>query len=167
MGQARKVQKTEQTPSQIILQLARGLGIPRTENESVRALTLQFPECSRAHILPAYLARKSFESADYDVGSTKASDCSAAVVSPRVSDVAAVDDSRVSVNQLIGARIRLACRLADISEYRLALQLDKRPQQVSDWVRGEHRPSDGHLARIAEIVGQPVWWFYQPFEDEP
>lgn len=80
--------------------------------------------------------------------------------------MAAVDDSKARQKRLIGRNIRLACQLAGISEYRLALLLNKRPQQMSDWVRGIHGPGVGNLTEIAEKVGRPVWWFYAPHDED-
>lgn len=71
------------------------------------------------------------------------------------------------IKQLIGANIRLARKLAGKTQLQLASTLEVDPIQVSRWERGLHRPSDGRVVALAQVLGQEPVWFYVDHSGEP
>lgn len=61
----------------------------------------------------------------------------------------------------IGRNVREARRAAGMTQYDLAVALRRGDAMtVSRWERGTHRPSDQNLVVLAEVLRQPVAWFY-------
>ena len=61
----------------------------------------------------------------------------------------------------IGSRIRLARRDAGLTQDQLAERVGYSRRSVPGWERNETHPRPGALARIADVTGRPVSWFYE------
>lgn len=61
---------------------------------------------------------------------------------------------------LIGHNIRLARKDADLSQLDLAHRIGVDRRHVSRWERGERRPTEASLERLADALRVPKLWFY-------
>jgi transcriptional regulator with XRE-family HTH domain len=86
-----------------------------------------------------------------------------------------VVSSREELTALIGANIRLARRLAGMSQNDVVqaqtgiLARGERAfvlKELSGWENARHRPSDHYLARIAVITEQPLSFFFESHDDD-
>ncbi len=79
-----------------------------------------------------------------------------------------VEDSDMSASKAttgltatFAANLRMARKASGLTQHALAVRLGRGDaMSVSRWERGEHKPSDESLVALAEILGQPVGWFY-------
>jgi transcriptional regulator with XRE-family HTH domain len=60
----------------------------------------------------------------------------------------------------VAARLRAARLAAGISQEKAAAHLDLTFQQLQKYETGSNRISAGKLARLAQIYGRPVAWFF-------
>jgi transcriptional regulator with XRE-family HTH domain len=65
------------------------------------------------------------------------------------------------LSRIVAANIR-AARLAEgLTQHALAVRLGRGDQMtVSRWERGEHRPSDESLVRLAAALDREFAWFF-------
>jgi len=75
-------------------------------------------------------------------------------------------DDLAELRRVIGSNIRLARRLAGMSQERLLAEVDHVfvRQQLSTWENGRQRPGDVNLIRIGRATGQTLGWFYEPHD---
>jgi transcriptional regulator with XRE-family HTH domain len=66
--------------------------------------------------------------------------------------------------KLIGNKIALARKKADISQAQLADQLFISPQAIGKWERGESMPDITTFNRLAEILGVDLNYFSEGFQ---
>ena len=71
-----------------------------------------------------------------------------------------VDAVTTSRARLTGPNIRLARKLAGMSQAHLATLLGKPRERVVEWENCIHEPQLPTLTRIAEILEQPLGFFY-------
>lgn len=64
------------------------------------------------------------------------------------------------IARLVGANIRAARKAADLKQRELAAALDISPQHLSDWERGDYKPSDTNLLRLASALEKEFAWFF-------
>ena len=71
-----------------------------------------------------------------------------------------IDSEPLPPTTTIGERIRwLVERRLGVSHVEFARRLGVKPPQLSRWInRGDYPPSEGYLARIAELGGVPSAW---------
>lgn len=67
----------------------------------------------------------------------------------------------------IGARVRLARQLKNMSQERLGEHLGVTFQQVQKYERGANRLAASRLLRVAQVTGQPLTFFYVNYDDAP
>lgn len=90
------------------------------------------------------------------------------------------DNPRNEITTLVGRNIKLARRLAGMSQHdveRAQLVIvehdgDGEPverlftdKDLGNWENGHRRPSDGYLQRIAAITRHPLSWFFESHDD--
>ena len=73
-------------------------------------------------------------------------------------------ESRLSINQLIGARIREKRIMLGLSQRELADQLGVTFQQIYKYERGVNGLSAGQIYEIAREWGTPVEYFFEDLE---
>lgn len=75
--------------------------------------------------------------------------------------------SQVSGNapSTLGQKIRAAREAKDLSQFQLALLIQRDPQQVSKWERDVNRPSDENLAALCVALGQDGSWMTEPLPE--
>ncbi len=67
-------------------------------------------------------------------------------------------------DRFVGQRLRLGRRELGLTQEALAALLGVTFQQVQKYEAGHSRMSAGRLLEIAQALGKPVGWFYEPFE---
>lgn len=71
------------------------------------------------------------------------------------------------LDQHIGERVRLGRQIAGITQEQLAERLGLTFQQVQKYERGANRISAARLLAVADMVGQPLSFFYETFDSAP
>jgi len=67
-------------------------------------------------------------------------------------------------DRFVGQRLRLGRRELGLTQEALAALLGVTFQQVQKYEAGHSRMSAGRLLEIAQALGRPIGWFYEPFE---
>jgi len=67
---------------------------------------------------------------------------------------------------MVGKRIKIARIEADISQERLAEELEVSQKTVSAWEAGRNEIGASNIQRMAMILGKPVDYFFQPFQKQ-
>lgn len=65
---------------------------------------------------------------------------------------------------LVGLRILEGRRAAGLTQVALAKLVDSAPRTLQTWEAGERLPRAETLQMLAEVLGQPVSWFYTEYE---
>ncbi len=73
--------------------------------------------------------------------------------------------SPTQIDVLIGKRLRLARRIAGVSQHGLADIADVTYQQIQKYENGKNRIAASRLLLFANLLGKPVEWFYEPAID--
>lgn len=68
------------------------------------------------------------------------------------------DAARQRRKRIVAANVRLA-RGAMTQEH-LGQQLGVPRQRVIEWEGAKHEPGPASIAKLAEVLGKPEWWFY-------
>lgn len=74
-------------------------------------------------------------------------------------------DASSDLARIIGANIKAARKAKGLRQRQLSERLDIDVMAVSNWERGVYQPSMGNLVAAAELLGQPLAWFFT--EREP
>jgi transcriptional regulator with XRE-family HTH domain len=67
-------------------------------------------------------------------------------------------------DRFVGQRLRQGRRELGLTQDGLAALLSVTFQQIQKYEAGHSRLSAGRLLEIAQALGRPVSWFYEPFE---
>ncbi len=67
-------------------------------------------------------------------------------------------------DRFVGQRLRQGRRELGLTQESLAALLGVTFQQIQKYEAGHSRMSAGRLLEIAQALGRPVGWFYEPFE---
>lgn len=67
-------------------------------------------------------------------------------------------------DRFVGQRLRQGRRELGLTQDGLASLLGVTFQQIQKYEAGHSRMSAGRLLEIAQALGRPVGWFYEPFE---
>lgn len=67
-------------------------------------------------------------------------------------------------DRFVGQRLRQGRRELGLTQEALAALLGVTFQQIQKYEAGHSRLSAGRLLDIAQALGKPVGWFYEPFE---
>lgn len=67
-------------------------------------------------------------------------------------------------DRVVGQRLRQGRRECGLTQEALAASLGVTFQQIQKYEAGHSRLSAGRLLEIAQAIGRPVGWFYEPFE---
>ncbi|MDP1554555.1 MAG: helix-turn-helix transcriptional regulator [Hyphomonas sp.] len=67
-------------------------------------------------------------------------------------------------DRFVGQRLRQGRRELGLTQESLAALLGVTFQQIQKYEAGHSRMSAGRLLEIAQALGKPVGWFYEPFE---
>ncbi len=67
-------------------------------------------------------------------------------------------------DRFVGQRLRQGRRELGLTQEALAALLGVTFQQIQKYEAGHSRMSAGRLLEIAQALGKPVGWFYEPFE---
>jgi transcriptional regulator with XRE-family HTH domain len=67
-------------------------------------------------------------------------------------------------DRFVGQRLRQGRRELGLTQEALAALLGVTFQQIQKYEAGHSRMSAGRLLEIAQALGRPVGWFYEPFE---
>ncbi|MEQ9505231.1 MAG: helix-turn-helix transcriptional regulator [Hyphomonas sp.] len=67
-------------------------------------------------------------------------------------------------DRFVGQRLRQGRRELGLTQEGLAALLGVTFQQIQKYEAGHSRMSAGRLLEIAQALGRPVGWFYEPFE---
>lgn len=70
------------------------------------------------------------------------------------------------VKKALGRRIALARNEAGLTQPKLAEKLGVNRSQVAKYESGENSPRFEKLARLAEVTGKPIAWFFESAADE-
>ena len=70
----------------------------------------------------------------------------------------------MSAKNTVARRIKVARAERDISQAHLAEMLEVSSQNVTKWESGEINLGVDTLERIANALGKPIEWFFEPFE---
>jgi transcriptional regulator with XRE-family HTH domain len=70
----------------------------------------------------------------------------------------------MSLNQIVGRRIRVARIERNVKQAELAEQIKVAPKTLSSWETGETDIRIHSLEQIAKELGKPIDYFLQPFE---
>lgn len=60
----------------------------------------------------------------------------------------------------IGRNIKAARAFAGMNQRQLAVTLDMPENSVSRWERGSNVPNQENIARLADLFGRDMGWFY-------
>ena len=73
------------------------------------------------------------------------------------------------MTRLVGRNLKLARRLAGMSQEQVAKLAGVTTGQLSEWERGQYEPRPAARERLAEALEVPVWWLYRDhsLDDEP
>ena len=74
--------------------------------------------------------------------------------------------SPTSIDQHVGARLRLRRSLLEMSQAELGERLGVTFQQVQKYERGANRIGASRLFQVAKALGVPVGYFYEGLDDE-
>jgi transcriptional regulator with XRE-family HTH domain len=74
-------------------------------------------------------------------------------------------DASSDFARIVGTNIRTARKALGLKQRQLSERLDVDVMAVSNWERGVYQPSMGNLVAAADILGQPLAWFF--VEREP
>lgn len=58
-------------------------------------------------------------------------------------------------------RIKLARKIAGLSQTRFAYEIGVTPRAVQNWEHGAHEPRGAHLLTISHLIGKPMEWFFE------
>lgn len=72
-----------------------------------------------------------------------------------------------TVDQYVGARVKMRRRLIGMSQERLAEQIGVAFQQVQKYEKGTNRIGASRLMKIAEVLGVPPAYFFQQESSDP
>lgn len=67
-------------------------------------------------------------------------------------------------DRFVGQRLRLGRRELGLTQEGLAALLGVTFQQIQKYEAGHSRMSAGRLLEVAQALGRPIGWFYEPFE---
>ena len=67
-------------------------------------------------------------------------------------------------DRFVGQQMRQARRQLGLTQDGLAALLGVTFQQIQKYEAGHSRMSAGRLLEIAQALGRPIGWFYEPFE---
>ena len=70
----------------------------------------------------------------------------------------------VSAKNTVARRIKVARAELDISQAELGERIGASAQNVARWEKGEINIGVDTLEHIANALGKPIEWFFEPFE---
>lgn len=69
-------------------------------------------------------------------------------------------DASSDLARIVGSNIRAARKAKGLRQRQLSESLDIDVMAVSNWERGIYQPSMGNLVAAAEVLDQPLAWFF-------
>jgi transcriptional regulator with XRE-family HTH domain len=72
----------------------------------------------------------------------------------------------MSRGQIVGRNIVIARKLAGMSQAQLGRLVGAPANYLSEWEAGKHEPRAARLEKLAEVLEQPLWWFYMDHTED-